>query len=135
VGLAPVRLRDTFDHDDIASVFGGCSGNKTQRLELRLLQFKRQKTPFTRDQAEGVELLAYKLALIAEVLREMDDFLPTIRKATAEDRQEWVRLAGLVREQSWQLADTAHTGNQPTVMQAIKRLNDTCCDCHTKFRD
>src|SRR5262249_39579464 len=68
-----VRLKDLFDHDPISFLFGGCSGRKGHAIEFELTTLSRQTTPLTSAQAEKLELLAYKVALIGGLLRDFDD--------------------------------------------------------------
>ncbi len=133
--LAPIQFIPTFDHDDVASLFGGCGGNKTQRLEFHLFQAMRQKTPYTEVQAEKLELLVYKVALVGDLLRDMDNFIPSTSKNSVEKRKEWVSFATTVHQNSWQLIETTREGDSAKTQKAITKLVGSCTDCHVKFRD
>jgi hypothetical protein len=131
--LAPVRLKDRFNHDDVVGLFGGCSANRTQRIEFHLFKLLRQKTPYTQAQTEQLELLAYKVALIGELLPEFDtDFVPAQKQ---EQRPEWVRFANEVQQTGWQLAETTQSGNYAHMQRSLTKLTNGCAACHEKFRD
>jgi len=130
--LALVRLKDTFNHDDIGGLFGSCSADKSQRIERELFWLARQKTPITAEQADKLELVSYKVALIGEMLRELDDFVPAKRQ---DERPEWVRQASNVHQNAWQLAATARGGNSAEMRRGLGKLTEACNSCHAQFRE
>ena len=61
----------------------------------------RSKTLFAPEGVKKLELLAYKVALLADVIRDMDDMIPASDKKVVEHRQEWVRFASEVHHEGW----------------------------------
>jgi hypothetical protein len=130
---APVRLKGVFDHDDILGLVASCGKTGTQRIERELFSFTKSRTPFIKpEQADRVELVAYKVALITELNREIDDFIPEKRK---HERPEWVKFADQVQHNAWQLAELARGGNSADIQRGVAALNNSCSECHAKFRD
>jgi hypothetical protein len=123
-------LKDRFSHDDVAFLFGGCNGGKGHRIQLDVLRFARQKTPFTRAEREELGRMAYKVALLGELLLDFDDFI-TVR--SAERRKDWVRLAGGVRDAAWELAEGTRAKDFDRASRAIHKVNGACVECHRKF--
>ena len=84
------------------------------------------------EQECEIELLAFKVALISDLVREMDHFVPASR---AKERPEWVRLASDVQRKGWQ-AGRDRRGRDPVeIRRAVSAVNSACNDCHVKFRD
>jgi hypothetical protein len=125
-----VRLKDRFDHGPISFLFGGCSGGKGHAIQLQISKLAGQQAPFTPDQAEKLELLAYKVALIGELLRDLDDVIPA---KNPELRKEWVSLAGEAQTTGWQLAETARGQNSTDMRRGVSKLHGVCTSCHEKF--
>jgi len=132
--LTPMRFRATFTHDDIASIFSGCGGNKTQLIEQRMGRLLQPKALFTSENVGKLELLAYKVALLSDVIRDMDDMIPASDKKVVEHRKEWVRFASEVHQEGWQLAETVRDGNVADMRQRLTKLDNACAACHNKFR-
>ncbi|MBA4190937.1 MAG: hypothetical protein C0467_23360 [Planctomycetaceae bacterium] len=132
--LALVRFKGTFTHDDIASIFSGCGGNRTQLIERHMLKLLQPKALFAPGNVEKLELLAYKVALLADVIRDMDDMIPASDTKVVEHRQEWVRFASEVHQEGWQLAETVRDGNVAEMRQRLTKLDKACAACHDKFR-
>ena len=128
---APVRLLDTFNHDDVVGLFGSCGASRTQQIEKRLFSLAR-KTPIMPEQECEIELLAFKVALITDLVREMDDLVPASR---ARERPDWVRLASEVQRKGWRLAEIARGRDPVEIRRAVSAVNSACNDCHAKFRD
>jgi hypothetical protein len=128
--LVRYRLKDHFSHDDIGLLFGGCSGGKGHRIQLDLIKFARQATPWTRAERQKLELLAYKVALLGELLRDFDDF--SVR--SAEQRKTWVRLASAVQDGGWELAKGTRATNFDRAKQALHKVNVACRQCHRQFQ-
>ena len=81
-----------------------------------------------------LELLAYKVALLSDVIRDMDDMIPASDKKVVEHRKEWVRFASDVHQEGWQLAETVRDGNVADMRQRLTKLDNACAACHNKFR-
>jgi len=127
----PVRLKDKFTHDDILPLFGNGPAKKGHRMEFHLNRLARQTT-FTREDAERLELLAYKAALIGELLRDFDDLVP---KSKQNQRGDWLKFAAEVEQNGWRLAETAR-GRDPAEMKpVVKKLIAGCTNCHADFRE
>jgi hypothetical protein len=97
-----------------------------------LTEFTNQRTPLAPDQIAKLEPIAYKIALLGDFLRELDDFVPNERAA---ERHEWVRFAGEVHDAGWQLAETAGKLKADELKRGLTKLNDACAACHNKFRE
>ena len=115
---APVRLLDTFNHDDVVGLFASCGTNRSQEIEKRLISLAR-KTPIMPEQECEIELLAFKVALISDLVREMDHFVPASR---AKERPEWVRLAPTFNGRDGRLAEIARGRDPVEIRRAVARL-------------
>jgi hypothetical protein len=126
-----IRLKGIFDQEDIDLHFSNWKGGK--RIERELLTLGRQKTPITAEQMSAkIEPLAYKVALLGELLRDFDDHIPAKKAA---QRKEWVAFATEVQYTGWELAEVARAKNADATKKVIVSLNNACMNCHAKFRD
>ncbi|HJZ53999.1 MAG TPA: hypothetical protein VKE74_03535 [Gemmataceae bacterium] len=127
-----VRLKDTFTHDDITFLFGGCSGRSGHAIQSDLLALSRQRS-FTLAEVTKIERLGYKVALLAELVRE---FAPTFVSPNKPGRQEeWVRLADIVQQGGWDLAATVRDADFTEMKQGLGTLYSACATCHVLFRN
>ena len=81
--LARVRVKDTFNHDDVVDLLGSCGNSRTQRIETHLFKLAGRKTLYSESESDQIELLAYKVALIA-VDRDLDDLCPIAGEGTSD---------------------------------------------------
>jgi hypothetical protein len=125
-----IRLKGPFDQEDIDSHFGAWNSGAT--IEKDLFKLERQKTPLTAEQLGKVERIGYKVALLAELLRDFDDH---IRPPRLAQRKEWVAFATDVQYTGWELAELARDQKADAAHKTIVRLNRACQGCHEKFRD
>ena len=124
------RLKGCFEQEDIDRHFGGWKFGSM--IERDLMKLEKQKPPLTTDQLAKLERIGYKVALLAELLREFDDHIPPQKAA---QRKEWVALATEVQYTAWDLAEQARAGNGDMSHKSIVRINQACQTCHAKFRD
>jgi hypothetical protein len=129
--LVRYRLKDHFSHDEVGFLFGGCGGGKGHRIQREVIRFARHTTPFTRAERGKLELMAYKVALLAELVRDLDD-TSTVR--TPEQRKAWVRLASVVQDGGWELAEASRARNFESTKKVLHQVNGACRECHRKFQ-
>ena len=126
-----IRLKGTFDQEDIDLHFSNWAGGN--RIERQLIALIRQKTPLSAEQmTDAIPPLAFKVALLAEMLRDFDDH---VRPNKVAQRKEWVALATEVQYTGWELAEVARTKNAVATRKVIVSLNNACTNCHSKFRE
>jgi hypothetical protein len=124
------RLKDHFDHGHIAVLFGGCGGHHGHRIQADLEKFGQQTTPFTAAEREKIRLVAYKVALLGELLRDFDDYFVLTR---TQQRKEWVRRAVDTEYAAWELAEASRADDPEGTKATLRKLNATCADCHRPF--
>lgn len=127
----PVRLKYKFTHDDIIPLFGNGPVKKGHRMEFHLNRLARQAT-YTKEDAERLELLGYKAALIAELLRDFDDLVP---KSKQNQRGDWLKFAAEVEQDGWRLAEAVRGRDPADMKPAVRKLNAGCANCHADFRE
>jgi hypothetical protein len=81
--------------------------------------------------SEKIALTGYKVALLAEMLREFDD---RVRPQKVNQRKEWVAHATDAQYVGWQLAEAANAKDGVSVKSIATRMLNACSECHAKFR-
>jgi hypothetical protein len=125
-----VRLKGIFDQEDVDFHFARKRTNLG--IERELFALLRAKKPLAAEQITFKhEMLGYKIALLAEMLRDFDDHIPPQRVV---QRKEWVSHATDVQYTGWELAEVFRAKNAEGVKGVVTRLNEACNKCHEKFR-
>jgi hypothetical protein len=116
------------DLKDAMDVFG-LPNKGGQGVERDLINLGGQRKPFTPAQmSDKLVLLAFKTALIAEVAKAHED-------QGEKKKKEWLRLTDDMRRYSLELADTVKAKKAKETKTVLNKLNTSCNDCHTTFRD
>src|SRR5262249_44953359 len=87
-----VRLNSRFTHDDVAVFFGGCGGHDGHKIEAEVARLKETRALLP-EQLPPVELMGYKVALVAQLLRDFDSHADLFKKGTPDRRKQWVGMA------------------------------------------
>ncbi|MCI0638794.1 MAG: hypothetical protein L0Y72_09815 [Gemmataceae bacterium] len=131
--LVRFRLQDQFDHDDVVTLFGGCGIHKGQhRIEATLAKYAHPKAPLTSVESDKLELVAYKVALLGEFNRELDEL---VASRGQEKRKQWVGFADDLSDRGWELAGEIRSGRFDAAKTALQRVQNACISCHAQFRD
>jgi hypothetical protein len=75
-----------------------------------------------------LELLAYRVAVIGAL---------TIERGPADktaDVKLWNEQAVIMRDSAIELAEAAHKKDGPAILEACKKLENSCVDCHSNFK-
>jgi gas vesicle protein len=116
------------DLKDAMDIFG-LPNKGGEGIERDLITLGQQRKPFSPAQmSDKLVLLAYKSALIAEVAKAHQD-------QGEKKKKEWLRLGDDMRKYSLELAETAKAKKPKETKTALNKLNTSCNDCHTTFRD
>ena len=126
-----LRLKDTFTHDEVTFLFGGCSGTSGHAIQGHLLAFARKRLPYSDEDEDKIERLAYKVALLAPFVKEFAVEHTPPKKPGLE--QEWVRLAGEVETASWALAGAVRVAEHDDIKKKVSLIFSTCASCHVAF--
>src|SRR5262249_31138828 len=80
--------------------------------------------------SKELELLGYRVATIGALtlVRGPD------KKANAEDAKLWDDQAVLMRDSAVELAEAARKKDGAGILEACKRLENTCVECHGTFK-
>jgi hypothetical protein len=78
--------------------------------------------------SKELELLGYRVAVIGALTVQRG---PTAKK---EEAKLWDEQALLMRDSAIELADAARKKDGPGILEASKRLEATCTDCHGNFK-
>lgn len=124
------RLSSRFTHGDVAFFFGGCGGHDGHKIEADLLRLTEKG--FGHQDLGALELMGYKVALVAELLRDFDEDSRFFRNATPERRKQWVGFSMDLEDAAWAVADGARSKQVETTKQAITKLDNTCTTCHRR---
>ncbi|MCI0380415.1 MAG: hypothetical protein L0215_22755, partial [Gemmataceae bacterium] len=131
--LIRFRLQDQFDHDDVVTLFGGCGIHKGQhRIDATIAKYAQPKAPFTSVERDQLELVAYKVALLGEFNRELDNLVASRGPAK---RKQWVAFAEDLSDRGWELAGEIRGGRFAVATTALQRVQNACTACHAQFRD
>ena len=125
----PVDWRKQIDDlKDAMDVFGlPAKGGEGIERDLIILGGQR-KLLSPAQMSDKLVLLAYKTALIADVAKAHQD-------QGEKKKKEWLRLTDEMRRASLDLAESAKAKKQKETKTALNKLNTSCNDCHTTFRD
>ena len=125
----PVDWRKQIDDlKDAMDVFGlPAKGGEGIERDLIILGGQR-KLLSPAQMSDKLVLLAYKTALIADVAKAHQD-------QGEKKEKEWLRLTDEMRRASLDLAESAKAKKQKETKTALNKLNTSCNDCHTTFRD
>src|SRR5437879_5581062 len=125
----PVDWRTQIDDlKDAMDVFG-LPAKGGEGIERDLIILGGQRKPLSPAQmSDKLVLLAYKTALIADVAKAHQD-------QGEKKKKEWLRLTDEMRRASLDLAESAKAKKQKETKTALNKLNTSCNDCHTTFRD
>ncbi len=125
----PVDWRTQIDDlKDAMDVFGlPAKGGEGIERDLIILGGQR-KLLSPAQMSDKLVLLAYKTALIADVAKAHQD-------QGEKKKKEWLRLTDEMRRASLDLAESAKAKKQKETKTALNKLNTSCNDCHTTFRD
>jgi len=116
------------DLKDAMDVFG-LPTKGGEGLERDLLILGQQRKPLSSAQmSDKLVMLAYKTALIADVAKAHQD------QAQAK-KKDWLRLTDEMRRSSLDLAENVKAKKAKETKTALSKLNASCNDCHTAFRD
>jgi hypothetical protein len=116
------------DLKDAMDIFG-LPTKGGEGLERDLITLGQQRKPFSPAQmSDKVVMLAYKSALIAEVAKAHED-------QGEKKKKDWLRLSDDMRRYSLELAETVKAKKPKETKTALNKLNTSCNDCHTTFRD
>ena len=101
-------------------------------IELALLQLA--KTP---PSAKEIKDQAKDLTATADVIRGIAEVAPSYGSKWAERRREkqWSDYSEDMQKASGRSARRRQNGDTAGFKKAINKLNHSCNDCHTKFRD
>jgi cytochrome c556 len=78
-----------------------------------------------------------EIAQSAEAIAEVAKSIPNLVSAMqmpAQDRAEIARLAARLDDKAQVVRNRAKTGNAGAVRAAMNHMNQTCKECHTRFR-
>ncbi len=79
--------------------------------------------------AKELELLGYRVAVIGSLTLERG---PGDKKKG--EAKEWNEHAIVMRDAAIELADGARKKDGPAILEACKRLENTCVECHSVFK-
>jgi hypothetical protein len=126
-----VQLKDTFTHDEITVLFGGCSGRSGHAIQADLLAFGRKRLPYSDEDEAKIERLAYKVALLVGFDKEFAPDIPT----KPGSREKWVRMASEVETASWALTEMVRVADHEDIKKKVSVIFSGCATCHVSFRD
>jgi hypothetical protein len=123
-GTRPVDLKSRFELDDVMTMFKKASrpNQGGQGIERTLLILGQKRQPHTAKEMAGVELDAYKIALISPVVREY------------KDEQKWKTLTDEMQQLSLDLVRAGRAHNAADFKTVLGKLNSNCTACHDKYR-
>jgi hypothetical protein len=125
-----LRLKSVFEQEDVDFHFK--NKNKQVAIERELFALYRTPPPvITAQVAAKYEMIGYKLALLADQLRDFDE---NVRVHKFQRRKEWVAHATDVQYNGWELAEVFRSKNAPAAKAVVERINNACSECHSKFR-
>jgi hypothetical protein len=96
---------------------------------INALALKKPSDANVAKMSHELELLGYRSAVIASLGLERGP--PDDKKA---DLKSWNELAVAMRDASFELAEAARKKDGPAIVEACKRLENTCVDCHGTFK-
>lgn len=102
-------------------------------IELKLLALGRDAPsgPTLKREREALEEMSYVIAAIGEVAYHY----PPKKDAGKKTKKEWLNLSKEMRESSVGLAKAVKTGGGNDVKTAAAKLNNSCNNCHTIFKE
>jgi hypothetical protein len=125
----PVDWRKEIEELKDAMDIFGLPTKGGEGLERDLLIVSGQRKPLSPAQmSDKLVMLAYKTALIADVAKAHQD------QAQAK-KKDWLRLTDEMRHWSLDLAENVKAKKTKETKTALSKLNASCNDCHTAFRD
>jgi hypothetical protein len=125
-----IRLKGAFEQEDVDFHF---AKKRTQLgIEREMWPILRATKPMPIEKsADKLEMIGYKVALLAEMLRDFDD---NVREQKVNQRKEWVAHATDAQYMGWQLAEAARAKDAKQVKSVVERMTNACNECHAKFR-
>jgi len=103
------------------------SQNGTEAL-INALAAKKLTDANVAKMAKELELVGYRVAVVGSLTLERG---PADKGA---DRKAWDEQAVIMRDSAIELAAAAHKKDGPAIVEACKRLENRCVDCHSNFK-
>lgn len=95
---------------------------------INALAAKKLSDANVKKMSKELELLAYRVAVIGALTLERG---PADKTA---DVKLWNDQAVIMRDAAIELAEAAQKKDGPAIMEACKRLENSCVDCHSNFK-
>jgi len=113
----------------------GTAGKVTpDGIEKKLLAMGKTplSAPQAKDQGEALARAGYEVAAIAEVAKNK---CPVKKKEGQKDPKDWAQWCDDMRQAALDFSDAAKAKDAGRLKAATSKLNSTCSNCHSVFRD
>ena len=104
-------------------------------IELELLQLGNIKKPISPADLKAQKADLVKMAQTSIAIARMTPNFASDEGRKGQEIKDWNKFAEDQRKGSQDLIDAINGGDPKKVADVANRLNGTCNDCHTKFRD
>lgn len=137
---AAAEARKNFDLDDIMSVFKartkkgvgvGPTPGAIKPDHIEALFQNMEKRPPPQKDAPAVERSAYLSAAVALIVVEK---CPVAKKEKDKDPKDWKQWSEDMRTSSLELAKALKDYKAADIKTAVKKVNESCINCHGPFR-
>jgi hypothetical protein len=102
-------------------------------IELKIIDLAKKALPPARldKESEALVELGYRVAAIAEVAKAK----PPEKDEAGKTKKDWLEFADGMRKAADGFIEAAKEKKGPAIKAAASKLNASCTNCHSKFRD